>query len=61
MSAAVDTPAAKHLREPAKQQIGAGIAPHGEAAEMTGLLPVAFAAVFDLLQRAQIFGVVRLI
>ena len=49
------TAAAEQIEEPAQQQIGAGTAPHGEAAVAAGLAAVSRAAAFDLLQGVQIF------
>ena len=51
---------AEELEQIAQAHIGAGIAPHGKTPEISGALAVGSAAVLDLVQRRQIFRIIRL-
>ena len=53
-------PAAEELGQVAQAKAGAGAAPHGEAPEISGALPVGGAAGLHGAKRLQIFRVVRL-
>ena len=52
--------AAEQVQQITQAHVHAGISPHGEAPEISGALPVGRAAVFDLIQRMEVFRIVRL-
>ena len=52
--------AAEQLGKIAKAHIGAGIAAHSKAPEVSGAFAVACAAVFDGIEGIEVFGIVRL-
>ena len=62
LTAAEESPAtaAEEIHQIAQAQIGAGIAAKGESPEIARLLTVSRASMFNLIQRPQIFLIVRL-